>query len=683
MLARPPVVPALAQQRIYFVMPDRYADGDPANDRGGLTGPSTVTGFDPAASGWFHGGDLKGLTGDCADPASTGLPRIKGLGFTALWTTPVLKQKTVQGSSAAYHGYWGLDFTTVDPHLGSDADFAALVQCAHSLGLKVYLDVVVNHTADVILPQGGSTYSDLPYRDCRGRVFDPARYATGTAFPCLAATQLPHVPLVLPADKNAKKPAWLNDPLRYHNRGDVDFASCSAQCFEQGDFYGLDDLFTEQPAVVDGLAKVYGSWITRFKVDGFRIDTAKHVNAAFFRVWVPKIRAAARTVGIADFALFGEVTLTDPAELSRFVLDRGLPGILDFPFQQAAAGFASGTSGRGLAAALEDADYYRLASGEQPANPTFLGNHDMGRGAQQIASRAAGELSGLKPAAAAARLAARVQLGTDLLYLLPGAPIVDAGDEVGMLGSGGDKAARQDMSPTQVPDWQTEARVGGPPIGKGSSFAVTGNPIGLRLKALSRLRDDYPALATAPVVVRLATEPVLVVSRIDPATRRELLVAFNAGATAAKVTVTTSTPAASWTRLLGSMVAPVSGTDGQLALTLRPLSSLVLRSLADLPPRPATAPELSAGPDDYSSLFRLVADTAGDATVAVTFAYRPPGALYWRRIATDDSSPYRAFLAPARFHRGETVDAVAIARALDGSTAVSAVVQVTPRPAAR
>ena len=164
-LAKPPTYSAFASQRIYFVMPDRYANGDPSNDRGGLTGPRSVTGYDPADPGWYHGGDLKGLTGSCTD-TRTGLARIKGLGFTALWVTPVVVQQYVQADSAAYHGYWGLDFTRVDPHLGSNADFAAFVECAHSLRMKVYLDVVVNHTADVIIPAGGL---DLPWRG-RGAV---------------------------------------------------------------------------------------------------------------------------------------------------------------------------------------------------------------------------------------------------------------------------------------------------------------------------------------------------------------------------------------------------------------------------------------------------------------------------------------------------------------------------------
>ena len=141
------------------MLPDRYANGDPTNDRGGATGGSSVTGFDPTSTGWYHGGDLKGLTGSCSDPG-TGLARIKDLGFTAIWIAPVVVQQWVQGDSAAYHGYWGLDFTNVDPHLGTDADFAAFVDCAHSLGLKVYLDVVVNHTADVILAR---RWHDVPW----------------------------------------------------------------------------------------------------------------------------------------------------------------------------------------------------------------------------------------------------------------------------------------------------------------------------------------------------------------------------------------------------------------------------------------------------------------------------------------------------------------------------------------
>src|SRR5215210_2226024 len=92
-ITQPPLRAALASQRIYFVMTDRYANGDPANDRGGLSGSRAVTGFDQTDTGYFHGGDLAGLTGDCTGPR--GLARVKDLGFTAIWVTPPFGQKYV------------------------------------------------------------------------------------------------------------------------------------------------------------------------------------------------------------------------------------------------------------------------------------------------------------------------------------------------------------------------------------------------------------------------------------------------------------------------------------------------------------------------------------------------------------------------------------------------------------
>ena len=183
-----------------------------------------------------------------------------------------------------------------------------------------------------------------------------------------------------------------------------------------------------------------------------------------------------------------------PIDLAPYVRDRGLPNVLDFPLQDAAAGFvAANSSAKAVANRLADDDYFRLANGVDPAPPTFLGNHDMGRAAQQIRSR-------MQPDDGA--LLQRTLLGYDLLYVLRGAPVVYYGDEVGMIGSGGDKAAREDMFPTQVEDWQTEPRVGSPPIGNGSSFDVRDNPIELRLKQLAALRDSNPALATGPTIVR-------------------------------------------------------------------------------------------------------------------------------------------------------------------------------------
>src|SRR5262249_5771457 len=140
-----------------------------------------------------------------------------------------------------------------------------------------------------------------------------------------------------------------------------------------------------------GLAAVYGAWVTRYKLDGFRVDTARHVNAGFFKLWVPQILSAARAAGVPDFQIFGEVTLTDSIALAPFVRDRGLPNVLDFPFQDRATDYASGASGSlGLAHRLDDDDYFRGPDGVEPTEPTFLGNHDMGRAAFEISSKSPG-----------------------------------------------------------------------------------------------------------------------------------------------------------------------------------------------------------------------------------------------------------------------------------------------------
>ncbi|HSP73759.1 MAG TPA: alpha-amylase family glycosyl hydrolase [Gaiellaceae bacterium] len=663
-LAKPGTAPPLASDRIYFVMTDRYANGDPSNDRGGSSGGRSQTGYDPTDPGWFHGGDFKGLTQN--------LQRIKDLGFNAIWITPPVANQISAGDSAGYHGYWGLDFTKVDPHLGTDQDFADFVSSAHRLGIKVIMDVVVNHTGDVVQLAGGSAYSDAPYRDCHGKVFDPQRYVGKSTFPCLAARTMPRTPTVFAPLAKAKSPAWLNDPLNYHDRGDIDFASCSETCYEQGDFYGLDDLFTEKPSVERGLAQIYASWIAKYKLDGFRIDTARHQNPGFFGLWIPQIRKAARAAGVQNFQLFGEVPLTDDLELSAYARRRGLPSVLDFPFQDAAAGYASGGSNAiAIRYRLEDDDYYLGPGGSPLALPTFLGNHDMGRAALEISQQGAG-LSG-EP------LLRHLLLGYDLMYLLRGAPVVYYGDEVGMLGTGGDKQARQDMFPTQVAEWKTQPRVGGQPIGGGSSFDVTDNPIETRLKLLGAVREQNPALATGLTLVRRATGAFLAVSRVDTRSHVELLALFNDGAGRIEARVQTSTPSAAWTPLLGDGGGARSDAQGGVAVTVPPLGTVLLRADRAVPPAAQPKPSLGVAGDSLSDYWVATAKVAGTAPVTVAFALRRAGAKTWQRLDVDGSPPYRAFIDPARFRRNEPVDVVAIARGLDGRTAVSAVVPLRVR----
>jgi len=664
-LAVPAPDSSLATDRIYFVMTDRYANGDPANDTGGLKGTTQITGYDPTSPSWWHGGDLKGLTGGCTDPKH-GLERIKDLGFNAIWITPVVVNQVSQGSSGGYHGYWGIDFTRVDPHLGTDQDFADFVGCAHRLGMKVILDVVVNHTGDIILD--GSAYNGAPYRDCHGKVFDPAKYVGKSTFPCMSARYMPNTPVVLAALAHVKKPAWLNDVTNYHDRGSIE-SSCSAQCQTQGDLDGLDDLFTERPTVVNGLVQIYSTWIRKYKLDGFRVDTVLQVNPGFWRLWVPKMIAAARSVGVQDFQIFGEAFTADTIQQSPYVRDYGMPAVLDFPFQEAASGYASGGAGAlGVLHRLQDDDYYRTPDGADPTPPTFLGNHDMGRAAFEIAMHGFG-LTGTA-------LLQHVELGYDLLYLLRGAPVVMYGDEVGMIGTGGDQQARQDMFPTQVTEWQTQPRVGSPPIGMGSSFDVTNNPLEGELKQLAALRQANPALATGWSIPRYAKGGVLVVSRVDPVTRREYIAAFNNGPTGVKVSVQTST-VGSWTTLLPAGIPKSTSTaSGKLDVIVGAVSATLLEADGSVISAPLPKPTLTVVPDDLSNLFAATATVADPAPVSVAFAYRT-GSGPWHRIDVDTSPPFRGFIDPAQFRRHEHIQVIAIARSLDGKIAASPVVPFT------
>src|SRR5690554_2264415 len=123
-----PVRQAQSDERFYFVLTDRFANGDPTNDTGGIDGDRLDHGFDPTDKGFYHGGDLAGLRAN--------LDYIEGLGTTALWLTPSFKNMPVQGTgddiSAGYHGYWITDFTQIDPHLGTNDELEALIDEAHA-----------------------------------------------------------------------------------------------------------------------------------------------------------------------------------------------------------------------------------------------------------------------------------------------------------------------------------------------------------------------------------------------------------------------------------------------------------------------------------------------------------------------------------------------------------------------
>jgi hypothetical protein len=217
--------------------------------------------------------------------------------------------------------------------------------------------------------------------------------------------------------------------------------------------------------------------------------------------------------------------------------------------------------------------------------------------------------------------------------------------------------------------------VGSPPIGTGSSFDITTNPIETELSQLGALRDGHPALSRGWSVVRYAKGGLLAVSRIDPVARKEVLVVLNNTADSASVRVTTATPSTKWSQLHGGpipFVAPSSDATGSVAVPVNGLNAVVLEADAQIPAAPPRPPKLVLRGDDLTSLWVAEASVPGKAPVSVAFAVYRGGT--WQRLAVDTSPPYRAFLDPSRFEKHEQVRLVAIARSLDGRTAVSTVV---------
>ncbi|WBB50109.1 pullulanase-type alpha-1,6-glucosidase [Verrucosispora sp. WMMA2044] len=649
-------------EQFYFVLPDRFANGDPRNDRGGLAGDRLRTGYDPTDKGFYQGGDLKGLT--------ERLDYIEGLGTTAIWLAPVFKNRPVQGEgddvSAGYHGYWITDFTQVDPHFGSPADLRKLVQLAHRRGIKVYLDVIVNHTADVIAYEEDTyTYVDkatAPYRDTQGRAFEDRNYADGSrAFPKVDGDSFPYTPAFeTRADAKVKVPAWLNDPTMYHNRGDSTFAGENS---EYGDFFGLDDLWTERPEVVRGMTKIYADWVRATGVDGFRLDTVKHVNMDFWPQFSQGVQQAAARAGKRDFFMFGEVYSADPEIASSYVRQGGLPATLDFGFQEAARGYtANDGSARTLADLYARDDLYAARDTHAGRLTTFLGNHDMGRIGSFIANGPTDPASHLR----------RDQLAHELMFLTRGQPVIYSGDEQGFTGAGGDKDARQPMFASRTPDYLDDDLLGTDRTHAVDQFDPT-HPLYRTIADLGRLRQAHPALRDGVQVTRYAADGpgVFAFSRFDPDNRTEYLVAVNNATSAQTVTVDTWSAGATFTGLHGSTGRPVATGDGKLTLTVPPLSAVVHRAgkpVALLDAKPGitiTAPEGSP-----ATRAEVTAQVTGDPLARVAMAARVAGGK-WTLLGSAQRAPYTVHHDLTGLAAGTRIEYKAVVRDGRGRTAAA------------
>lgn len=559
---------------IYFVLPDRFENGDRSNDRGHIKGGRLDHGFDPTSKGFYHGGDLKGLTAR--------LDYIQGMGTTAIWFAPIFKNKPVQGrpgeESAGYHGYWVTDFTRVDPHFGTNAEFKAFVEAAHARGIKVYMDIITNHTADVIDyvegEQTGYAYrskGDYPYSRRSGpngsvinKGFAGDDVATAENWAKLTDPTYAYTPVVRPAERKVKVPAWLNDITLYHNRGNSAWIGESSV---YGDFSGLDDLATENPRVVDGMIEIFGDWIDKYKIDGFRIDTAKHVNPQFWQKFVPAMLERAEANGIHHFHIFGEIAYEEPtATLAAQVMaESGLPYALDMGFAKAAQLVVSGKdSPRTMAEFLAQDAIYPGGAKTALGLPTFLGNHDFGRFSMFVRQMSGSDDEG--------ELLSRLMLGHAMLFTLRGVPTVYYGDEQGFISDGNDQLAREDIFPSKVAVYNDNNLIGTDATTAQSNFD-TGHPLYRLIGTLAKARTSRPALRRGLTTVRAFDHDgpgLLAVERHDPATGDRVLLVYNTSLKELSRNIEVSYRATGVAPLLGPCPADLAA-PGAVHVTLPPL----------------------------------------------------------------------------------------------------------------
>ena len=573
---------------IYFVLPDRFENGDTANDRGGLSGGPLDHGFDPTSKGFFNGGDLKGLT--------SRLDYIEGLGATAIWLGPIYQNKAVQGpkglESAGYHGYWITDFTSVDAHIGDEADMKDFVDGAHARGMKVYLDIITNHTADVIkfrecadpnwtgekVAAGTCPYRSLanyPYTTKgnvngeainQGFMGDRPPFQTAENFKKLERSDYAYTPFIPEGEEAVKTPAWLNDMRYYHNRGDTTFRGEDSL---YGDFVGLDDLMTEDPFVVQGFIDIYGDWIEKYRIDGFRIDTAKHVNAEFWRAFNAAMLERAERIGIPNFTIFGEAAYErNPAGLAKTTTVDEFPTTLDFGIQEIITDVLVDEKPTSVFDDLFMVDLL-WREGSVLMAPTFIGNHDRGR--------FAGFLKAKHPGMSDEEMFKRVRLAHAAMFFMRGVPVIYYGDEQGFVSDGNDQLARESMFPSRVAVYNDNDLIATDATTAESNFDVN-HPLYQAVRTMSDLYNKHSVLRRGEQIVRLTELDggAMAFSRIDPR-GQEAVVIMNFRNESRMLNTEVDPRSTSFTSLQGACPSSVSAT-GVARVSLGPLDYAVCLS---------------------------------------------------------------------------------------------------------
>jgi glycosidase len=416
--------PDWRDQVLYFVLTDRFADGDRAND------DQHAGEFDPADPAKYNGGDLRGL--------EQHLDYIRGLGATGVWVSPPVLNRwwDARAHHGGYHGYWAKDFSRVDPHFGTLADYRQVSRQLHARGMLLVQDIVLNHTADYFRYEGEW---DPVHPD---RNFVREKDSAGDFGP----TQPPfdRNDARNPRDRAAAIYHWTPEVRDYRDPRQV----------HDWQMAGLDDLNSENPVVRRALRASYDHWIRDVGVDGFRIDTAFYVPRDALADFLysndaqaPGVMRAAAQTGRAAFHVFGEGFAVDkPYEDTQekridtlMRADDGstlLPGALNFPLYGSltdvfARGAPSAVLGERIGAMMRLHAHPELM-------PSFVDNHDVDR------FLSGGSEAGLRQ-------------GLLLLFTLPGIPTIYYGTEQGfrvpraaMFGAGSNSGG-QDHFDTRAP----------------------------------------------------------------------------------------------------------------------------------------------------------------------------------------------------------------------------------------
>ncbi len=497
---------------IYLIMPDRFANGDPANDE-----PAEARGsHDRSKPRAYHGGDLLGIQNH--------LSYLKDLGVTTLWLTPVVKN----GAAQDYHGYGVIDLYAVDPHLGSLKDYQDLIAAAHKQGLKVFFDVVPNHVS----PQH-PWVSNPPLPDW----FHGTRQHHLDSFSPLKGSFYGR-----PGGQ-----AVMNDP--FESLIDPHAPARMKQNLIEGWFFGiLPDMNTENPMVEQYLLQNSIWWAEISGLDGYRVDTFPYVGRKFWAKWNAGLRRI-----YPNLTTIGEVFHPDPTVTSFFVggvrrfdgIDSGLSTVFDFPlfFTLRDVLLRNAPAGRIADVMRHDSLYPR-----PDTLVTFFANHDVPRFASAEGSSAS-----------------KLKLAFGLTLTLRGIPELYYGDEIGMPG-GGDPDNRRDFPGGWTGD-SNDAFVQ-------KSRTRDQQEIFAYVQSLLRLRREHVALRAGQLWHLASDESAYVFVRQSEEER--IVVAFNNADRARELRIPlTDTPvqrAAEISLLLGEAKAELAGNEIRMTMPPQSLS---------------------------------------------------------------------------------------------------------------